>query len=222
MADAPSSSNPSDDRSRADRSHGAASDQLREYARRLEILREIDRAILTAQRPSDIAAAALRRLQAFVPFVRASVVLFHWEESTSEILAAYRAQGETELAASTTFPLADLPVLGSLHEGDSVIVDDIRTAPATPITERLRQQEDVRSYVCFPLRVEGNLIGMMSFGADRPNVYQGQWKHIIREVADQLAIAIRQAELIEQVKAYSEQLETRVQERTAELESFTT
>jgi len=69
--------------------------------------------------------------------------------------------------------------------------------------------------------VEGTLIGMANFGADQPGVYKGQWKHIIREVVDQLAIAIRQAELVEQVKAYSEELETRVQERTAELESFT-
>jgi light-regulated signal transduction histidine kinase (bacteriophytochrome) len=40
-------------------------------------------------------------------------------------------------------------------------------------------------------------------------------------VADQLAIAIRQARLVEQVKSYSEELEERVQERTEELESFT-
>lgn len=199
----------------------ATSEQLREYARRLEILREIDRAILTAEQPSDIARAALHRLREFVPFIRASVLLFHWDEEMSEILAVYRDHGDTELAESTTFPLDDIPVPAPLHDGDSVIVDDIRTAPATPITMRLRKEENVRSYVCFPLRVEGTLIGMANLGADQPGVYQGQWKHIIREVADQLAIAIHHAELVKQVKAYSEELETRVQERTAELEAFT-
>jgi light-regulated signal transduction histidine kinase (bacteriophytochrome) len=62
---------------------------------------------------------------------------------------------------------------------------------------------------------------MVNFGADEPGVYAGQWRHIIREVADQLAIAIRQSHLVEQVKTYSRQLEDRVQERTEELESFT-
>ncbi len=101
------------------------------------------------------------------------------------------------------------------------MVPDIEAVPLTPITRRLRQEENVRSYVSFPLLVEDELVGMVNFGSDEPNAYTGKWRHIIREVADQLAIAIRQARLVEQVKAYSEELEERVQERTEELESFT-
>jgi signal transduction histidine kinase len=195
--------------------------QLREYAKRLEMLREIDRAILAAQSPSDIASAALARLRAFVPFIRASVVLFHWERETAEILAIYQKYGETRLEPGVTFPIDDVPIPDALYDGDPEMVPDIETAPDTPITQRLRTDENIRSYVSFPLVVEGDLIGMVNFGADEPGVYAGQWRHIIREVADQLAIAIRQSHLVEQVKTYSRQLEDRVQERTEELESFT-
>jgi signal transduction histidine kinase len=197
------------------------SSQLREYAKRLEMLREIDRAILAAESPSDIASAALGRLRDFVPFIRASVVLFHWDRENAEILAIYQKHGETQLESGVAFPIDDIPIPDALFEGDPEMVPDIETAPDTPVTKRLRTDENIRSYVSFPLVVEGELIGMVNFGADEPGVYAGQWRHIIREVADQLAIAIRQAHLVEQVKTYSRQLENRVQERTEELESFT-
>lgn len=214
-----SGSAPSSSASSSDASNASA--PLREYARRLEILREIDRAILTARKPNAIAEAALRRLRDFVPFIRASVVLFHWDDHTSEILAAYRKDGPTRLSASTTFSLDDIPVPEPLHNGEMVMIGNIDVAPSTPITKQLRQDENIRSYVCCPLLVEETLIGMVNFGADATNVYRGQWQHVIREVSDQLAIAIRQARLVEQVKTYSEELEMRVAERTEELEAFT-
>jgi len=185
------------------------------------MLRAIDRAILAAQSPSDIAEAALERLREFVPFIRSSVVLFHWERDKAEILAIYQKYGETELEPGTAFSIEDIPIPSALYNGDPEMVPDIETAPDTPVTRQLRTDENIRSYVSFPLVVEGDLIGMVNFGADEPGVYAGQWRHIIREVADQLAIAIRQAHLVKQVKTYSRQLEDRVQERTKELESFT-
>jgi light-regulated signal transduction histidine kinase (bacteriophytochrome) len=114
-----------------------------------------------------------------------------------------------------------LPIPDELFEGEPKMVADIQSGPSTAITRRLRRDENIRSYVSFPLIAEEELIGMVNFGSDEPDVYAGQWRHIIREVADQLAIAIRQARLVEQVRAYSEKMEQRVQERTEELESFT-
>ena len=196
-------------------------ERLREYARRLEILREIDRAILAAESPAEIARAALERLKEFVPFIRASALLFDWSTEKAEVLAIHKETGDTELDPGCQFPIDDLVVPEALHEGEPEMVPDIEAVPLTPITRRLRQEENVRSYVSFPLLVEDELVGMVNFGSDEPNAYTGKWRHIIREVADQLAIAIRQARLVEQVKAYSEELEERVQERTEELESFT-
>jgi len=196
-------------------------EQLREYARRLEILREIDEAILAAQSPSDIASAALERLREFVPFIRASVVLFHWDRNESEILAIYQTHGDTELRPGTVLPIDHLPIPDELFDGEPKMVGDIQSGPSTAVTRRLRRDENIRSYVSFPLIAEEELIGMVNFGSNEADVYAGQWRHIIREVADQLAIAIRQAHLVEQVRAYSEKMEQRVQERTEELESFT-
>ena len=196
-------------------------DRLRQYTKRLKILREIDRAILAAQSPSEIAEAALERLREFVAFTRASVLLFHWEREVFEILAIHQTRGAMRLEQGATFPIDTIPIPDALYEGEPDIVDDLRTAPSTKITERLKKDENIRSLVSFPLFIEGDLIGMVNFGADEPGIYSGQWKHIIREVADQLSIAIRQANLTEQVRRYSQQLEARVQERTEELESFT-
>jgi signal transduction histidine kinase len=65
--------------------------------------------------------------------------------------------------------------------------------------------------------VGSDLIGSVSFGGDQAEFPEEQ-VGIAREAANQLAIAITQARLHERVKRQAEDLETRVQERTRELE----
>ncbi len=65
--------------------------------------------------------------------------------------------------------------------------------------------------------VGSELIGSVSFGGDQVQ-FADEQVGIAREVATQLAIAITQARLHEQVKRQADELEERVRERTQELE----
>jgi signal transduction histidine kinase len=69
-----------------------------------------------------------------------------------------------------------------------------------------------------PMIAGGELIGALSFGGAR-GVFSSAQIHIAQEVAAQLAIGIAQARLYERVKQQTEELEQRVQERTAELQA---
>ncbi|WP_179862329.1 sensor histidine kinase [Longibacter salinarum] len=194
--------------------------RLRTYARRLELLREVDHAILRAESPTDIATAALRGLHGFLPAIRSSVTMFCFDTNEAEILAMYRS-GETELKPGMRIPMDHMPTPKPLYEGNPVFVDDLSVSADTVIQRRLHEEEGVRSYMCLPMRVDGELIGIMNVGASEPSAYGVHEQQMAQEVANPLAIAIRQARLTEQVRRHSDRLEQRVAERTEELESFT-
>jgi signal transduction histidine kinase len=80
--------------------------------------------------------------------------------------------------------------------------------------------EGVRSYTVVPLISQGELIGSLnlSYKTAEQHVFTQEHEAIARQVADQLAVAIQQARLREQIQRHAEELEQRVAERTAELE----
>jgi PAS domain S-box-containing protein len=192
---------------------------LQQYAQRLKNLREIDQAILSAQSPAAIAEAALERMWHVVPCIRSSVVLFDEAVTEGEVLA-YFHDGDTQLGNGLCFPAEAFRLTDALRQGDMEVVPNIEAVPQTEILKEL-SEEGIRSYVTLPLMVEDQLIGILNIGADQPGAFGDDHKRIAQEVANQLAIGIRQARLLEQVQEQTERLEQRVAERTAELESFT-
>jgi len=70
-----------------------------------------------------------------------------------------------------------------------------------------------------PLRVAGELIGSLNVAAETADIYGKEHLLVIREVADSMAVALRQAKLHETVQRQTEVLEQRVRERTVELEA---
>jgi signal transduction histidine kinase len=78
----------------------------------------------------------------------------------------------------------------------------------------------VRSFASVPLIAQGALIGALNLGfavSDPGTVFCGEHEEVALQVAGQLAIAIHQARLHEQVQRHAEELEQRVAGRTREL-----
>ena len=63
-----------------------ADEALKKYIDRLEILHQIDQAILAAQSPDEIAKAALVYIRRLVPCLRASLILLDFEAQEAMVL----------------------------------------------------------------------------------------------------------------------------------------
>ncbi|NBB85520.1 MAG: PAS domain S-box protein [Bacteroidetes bacterium] len=192
---------------------------LQQYANRLETLHEIDRAILAAESPQAIADAALQRCTEQLPCMRASIVVFDHGTGEGEILGSV-AEGESRLEAGKRYPIEAFHITERLQQGRAEVVNDLSAVDATPVLQRL-QDEGIRSYISLPMLLDSRLIGLINLGDDVQDVFTEDYQDLMREVTDQVAIAIRQARLLERVQHQAEVLEQRVAERTAELESFT-
>ncbi len=95
------------------------------------------------------------------------------------------------------------------------------------IAENIFQQPDIRTdrvwsfgvqaYACHPLIVQDRLLGTLSFGTRTRSSFSLQDLELMKTVTDQVAMAMEKMRMLEEIKAGRDELEIRVEERTAEL-----
>ena len=180
---------------------------------RLNLLHEIDLALIAGETPVAIAEAALPRLRDLLGVPRAIVNLFDLKAGAVEWLAAIgrrrfyhgpRVRYSLELAGD----------LAALRRGEPQVIDVQVAAPEPGIRRPAGLGRP---------RVHGG-------AHDRPwrahrldqlrrptGVFPPEQISIAKDVAAQLAIALEQARLLERVTRQAEELEQRVEERTREL-----
>jgi PAS domain S-box-containing protein len=185
---------------------------------RLRLVTEIDRAILAAESPKAIAAAALAHIYRTVPCGRASIAVLDSESDDGEVLAVV---SERRAGLRTT---GRMTVLMSgqrerLERGEVILVDDLAAASDTVPIQQTLAARGLVAVVRVPLLVGSQLTGVLSLAARDTSSFTGESLEFLRTVAAQMALALEQARLREQADRYAEELEERVAERTAQLES---
>jgi len=190
---------------------------LRRSADRLSILRSVDQAILRVHSAKEIADAALRQVHRLFPYIRASVYVR--EDRKSEYVQVLAVSGlELAIAPAGTKLLLDEPLSSiwrSLLDGKPVL-RAISTGDHSEIM-RLAAGNGAGFVFVAPLFWRDTLIGSLNFTIADAGEVEGETREIIMEIADMLAIALRQAMLNAEVSNYAERLERTVAERTADL-----
>ncbi len=196
-----------------------AEDALVRTNARLRLLHDIDRAILAACSPSEIAAAVLPNLRRLVPCRRASVALFDAAFLEAELIAG-ETEGGTEIRPGVRYPLGAIAgreeLIAALGRGE-IRTLDIASMHGGPSPFDALAREGVAYDALVPLLAEGELLGSLNISGDTADGLAPGDAEVAREVAAQLAIALRQARLREQLERSAEELSERVAERTAEL-----
>jgi signal transduction histidine kinase/CHASE3 domain sensor protein len=188
---------------------------LRRSAQRLVTLHQIDRDILKAESSQALIGAALSQMRQLVPCQQAFVVLFNFEAGTAQVIAG-SGNGELTLSQGTILPIDDVAPT-ELQQEVRYIEDITALELSFPIWQHLLEG-NARSILTIPLVVEENLIGELQLGATQRAAFAAEHQQIAQEVAAQLAIALQQSQLREQLQGYTTELEKRVVERTAKLQ----
>jgi PAS domain S-box-containing protein len=191
--------------------------QLRQYADRLQILHRIDQAILAADSMEEIATAAVRYVCELVPCRRCSAAVFEFEQEELQVLAV-ESQVKTQAGPGWRGPLQEAWFLEQLQEHHDYIIEDLAALPPTGWLMETLQQEGLRAYLALPLVAHGELMGLLELGSDRAGSPGLEEIEILREMADELAIGLYQAQLHARLEQHSRELERLVAERTAELQ----
>ena len=197
------------------RAHDGARRTLERHAERLRILHEIDQAMVSAKPTEAIAAAVIQPLRELLGVSRAIVNRFDLAAGEVEWIAA-AGRRRTHIGPGVRYSIRMMGDVEALRRGEAQVVDT-RMLPPGRETEALLAS-GVNIYMVVPMIAGGELLGALSFGSES-DVFPPDQVSIAREVATQLAIAMVQARLLAQVTNHAAELETRVLERTAELEA---
>ncbi|MBZ5637694.1 MAG: PAS domain S-box protein [Acidobacteriia bacterium] len=189
---------------------------LERSSERLRHLQEIDRAILVARSVEEVARFALGRIRQLVPCDLAVVTVREREAGGVRAIAADGGPWgkDVAVALSPDEMMASLEEIGQepyLHLGDIAAA-----APHSAFAERAAG-DGLGAALLVPLRAEGDLIGGFALGSRHPVPFDPEQIEIASEIGGQLAIALHQDRLREELRRRAAELERRVEERTAEL-----
>ena len=187
----------------------------RRFTERLRVLHGIDRAVIAGDSPDAIAAMVIQPLRELLDVPRAIVNRFDFESRHVEWIAA-AGRRRTHVGPGVRYALDLMGDLEALRRGETQVVNT-RRVPAGPDTEALLAS-GVDYYMVVPMIAGGELIGAISFGGETDQFPADQVR-IAQEVAAQLSISMAMAKLMAAVKRHAADLETKVLERTAELEA---
>jgi PAS domain S-box-containing protein len=102
-------------------------------------------------------------------------------------------------------------------------ISDVETEDIAPCLVDFLQQFEVRAKLVVPILQEKKLWGLLVVHqCSRPRQWHTQDIDLLKQLATQLAIAIQQSELYQQVKLFNANLECQVQERTLQLQQALT
>lgn len=193
-------------------------DAVQRYADRLHILREMDRAILAARPLVPIAQLTFPQLHKLLPCVRASIVLLDKEAGTLQekvIQVGDKTLTQPEAPVDITPPW--WTVIEHLERGEPYVIEHTHATDRDDPLADMWHAHAIHAHLYQPIRIHVDLIGALCIGLGRPGPLDAEQYEFIRELADQLAVAIRQARLYESIHQHASKLEDRVAERTAAL-----
>jgi PAS domain S-box-containing protein len=204
---------------------------LQQSAAHLEILHEIDRALLSAHTLEEIAMSALKRIRRLIPCLRASVTLFDIGKNEARFLAASFDNADHDFG-DTVVTLQEYGqyIIDELKQNNICRVDDVLSDPRANELDKQLAELGFLAWLYLPLHYQGQLIGALNLGRGAGVPFTQRQEEIAADVANQLAIAIQQTRLYnalqneleerKQIEAERERLIADLETKNAELERF--
>jgi PAS domain S-box-containing protein len=186
--------------------HRIRAEKTRErYIARMKILHNIDKAILQAKAPGDIARAALTATRSLVPFEQACLVV---EDPIEKGVIVLSALGDARsIRSEIKFP--NMPAARHQIPGSKkpVIISDLANEKAAHPMCAECLARNINFLISTPLLYQDQPIGAIHFCWSKKYKLNREQIEITQEIADQLAIAIRQADLLENIRRQVSELE---------------
>ncbi|MFP4058749.1 MAG: ATP-binding protein [Candidatus Brocadiia bacterium] len=189
--------------------------QIKRRTLQLAFVNEISNAIsasLDLRQVLQTAAAAVRTL---IDFDLAAAALQSASAPTATLFPL-TPDAETLWEEQAALDVAGTPVAEALEDSRPRLFADLGTRGPLAALEPLREG-GFRSLIVLPLVSKGRPIGAFLLASRRPSAFSDAHVQVLQHVGGHLASAVENAQLYEQLKTLSSQLEETVAERTREV-----
>ena len=175
----------------------------REQRQVIEALRETAEIIGSSLRLGDVLAHILTSLTKVVEHDAAYIIPLEGDKAHVVRSAGYNSDvtDETLISLASLVPCTHQVV----HEHRPLLIPDVRDLANRPDIPAL---DWVRSHLCVPIELGGDVIGMLSVDDARTSCYTAAHIERLQTFAAQSATAIRNAQLYDRVQHHAQELET--------------
>ncbi|MBW1950747.1 MAG: GAF domain-containing protein, partial [Deltaproteobacteria bacterium] len=190
--------------------HSRAYQEARERLSRLEVLRDIDQAIIGRRSLQEILRVVLERVPTELGADAVAVSLMNGEQERPEIFAMRLPNGT--VIEEEAFSLAESLLHWFMERRETVIIFELAKDP------RLQMHRDrihgfrLSSYLGVPLVVADKTIGVLHILTCEPKVFEREAVAFFETMAGQVAIAIENVRLFETSRRQGLELEKKVAE----------
>ncbi|MEW5806959.1 MAG: PAS domain S-box protein [Acidobacteriota bacterium] len=168
--------------------------EILKKSRRLETMREIDRAILSSMSKERVLDEIVVNIRKAVPCKRISISRYY-PERKEFVLLAVSLDGETKIGPGNRIKSGQTLLDEIVRTGRSICIDDLNSVDHPTAKQFL--EEGIKSSLLIPLKTKNEIIGTLDFGSSMVNGFAGEPILIAEELANQVAVAISNAELFE-------------------------
>lgn len=194
-----------------------AEEALRRYSDRLKLLNNLDRAISSSLDIHELFSAYVQGLHKILSFDRTTLLLLEEGGMAASIVDQW-FNGTSALPIGARLSLEDSVLDRSIHLRQPVLDNEL--LGHDPLSEgAVLRQEGIRSRIVLPLVVKNRVIGVLTVASRIPTKLVESDLESLAPVADQMAIALNNAQLYEQIQRNAIELERRVAERTEQLKT---
>lgn len=169
----------------------------RDAVDRLSILHQVSQKIVTARMDLEEIYSAIHQATAqLMPAEAFAISLQNAEEMTIEAVYLYDRSGR--------IPPQKIPMGQGLSgmvisKGESIYISDLEASAPSGLVH-FGDQKEVRSVLAVPLRMRGEVIGMLSTQSYQPNAYSQEDMHLLEMLSAYAAIAIDNTRLLMEIQ----------------------
>ncbi|MCS6813195.1 MAG: GAF domain-containing protein [Cyanobacteria bacterium] len=166
-----------------------------------------------------ILSSTVREVQEFLQTDRVVIYQFHPDWSGTVVAESVSPAWVSALGENIDDPCFRNTYLVPYQQGRIRAIDDIYASDLSPCHIRTLERFQVRANLVVPILHNEQLWGLIiAHHCVAPRHWQPWEAELMRQLADQVAIAIKQSELYRQLQELNASLEMQVQARTAELQ----
>ncbi len=182
-------------------------DALRYQSEREQALNRVIKAIRNSLDLTEIFQATLTELGLFLDVERVVIVQYRNDLREWHHVSEFRSSPSVPEMAGMVIPDSENLIAARLKRGETVIIDQAEHTEHLDSFNRELFQTFPGNWVIMPLQAENNPWGALSIHRMVPTVaWQPSDISLMEVVADQLAVAIRQAELYQSLEAANQEL----------------
>jgi len=184
-----------------------AEEALRKSEQRTHTLLEINNAIITNLTPDALFSSAYEAIGRVIPFDRAAFLLYQSESKTLKLVSMQGPNESEFFQVGREYDLEETQISAWVLEHQEVATrGDLKREQQSP-GERSLVAEGIQSYCVVPLVAMGQSLGTFAVWSQAQNRYTEADATLLKEVANQVALAISNMKSYEEIASLKARLE---------------